>query len=149
MLKKIVIALALLPVSLASLAADGVINVRSSHSVSQTADKLENVLKSSGMRVFQRIDHAAGASSVGVELRPTELIIFGNPKVGSPLMKCAQTIAIDLPQKALVWQDESGKTWISYNDPAHLQERHDVNGCDAVLSKVSGALAKMTAAAAK
>ena len=149
MFKKLFALITILSFSNIALAADGVINVASQHSVSQTADKLEKVLKSKGMKVFQRIKHSDGAKSVGVALNPTELIIFGNPKVGSPLMKCAQTVAIDLPQKALIWQDDQQKVWISYNNPSHLKARHNIQGCDKVLNKVTGALAKMTAAAAK
>ncbi len=149
-MKKIFIStLVLSLLSFSSLAAQGVVNVRSAHSVEVTANNLEKVLLSKGMKIFQRIKHSAGAKKVGVDLRPTELIIFGNPKVGSPLMKCAQTVAIDLPQKALIWQDEDNAVWISYNDPEFLKFRHTIEGCDKVLNKVTGALAKMTAAAAK
>jgi uncharacterized protein (DUF302 family) len=73
-------------------------------------------------------------------LRPTELVIFGNPKVGAPLMQCSQTVAIDLPQKALIWQDESGQVWLTYNDPQYLAKRHEIGGCKAVLDKVRNAL---------
>ena len=149
MVKKIMIALALLPLSLSVIAADGMINVKSNHSVTDTANKLEQVLLSKGMKVFTRIPHYKGAKSVGIELRPTELIIFGNPKVGSPLMKCAQSVAIDLPQKALIWQDADNAVWISYNDPNYLKKRHTIQGCDQVLAKVTGALSNMTAAAAR
>jgi uncharacterized protein (DUF302 family) len=149
MIKKIFITLALLPFTLAVFAADGMINVKSSHSVEDTADKLEKVLLSKGMTVFVRVPHSQGAKGAGIDLRPTELIIFGNPKVGSPIMKCAQSAAIDLPQKALIWQDEKDAVWISYNDPAYLQKRHNIQGCDKVLAKVTGALSKLTGAAAK
>jgi uncharacterized protein (DUF302 family) len=91
--------------------------------------------------VFNRISHSEGAASVGKTLRPTELILFGNPKVGTPLMQCVQRVAIDLPQKALIWEDEEGAVWLSYNDPAYLAERHSIEGCEEVLKKVSGALA--------
>ena len=123
-------------------AADGLISIKSLHSVKTTADRLEQVLKSKGMTVFIRIDHAAGAQKVGKSLRPTELVIFGNPKVGTPLMLCSQSIAIDLPQKALIWQDEGGQVWYSYNDPQYLVKRHGTEGCDKVLEKVTGALGK-------
>ncbi len=149
MIKKLLISIAVFTCSLSAIAADGVINVKSKHSVADTADKLEKVLLSKGMKVFTRVPHSKGAKSVGVELRPTELIIFGNPKVGSPLMKCARTVALDLPQKALIWEDDDGTVWISYNDPAYLQQRHNIQGCDKVLAKVTGALSKMTGAAAK
>ena len=126
---------------------EGMINVKSAHSVAVTADRLENILKSKGMKVMNRIDHSAGAASVGMTLRPTELLIFGNPKVGTPLMLCSQSIAIDLPQKALIWEDANGQVWLSYNDPAFLKLRHHTAGCDEVLNKVSGALGKFAAAA--
>lgn len=149
MIKRILITLAMFSLSFNTLAADGVVNIRSSHSVEDTANKLEKVLLSKGMKVFARVPHSKGAKSVGVELRPTELIIFGNPKVGAPLMKCTQTVGLDLPQKALIWQDKDDAVWISYNDPAYLQQRHDIQGCDQVLKKVTGALVKMTGAAAR
>lgn len=126
---------------------NGLISVKSAHDVKTTADRLESILKKKGMKVFNRIDHAAGAASVGNSLRPTELIIFGNPKIGSVLMGCTQTIAIDLPQKALIWQDGGGQVWLSYNNPALLANRHRMSGCDAVLEKVTGALANFAAAA--
>lgn len=149
MIKKILLTIALLPLSVCVFAADGVINVESQHSVEQTANKLEKVLLSKGMKVFQRINHSEGAKTVGININPTELIIFGNPKVGAPLMKCAPTVAIDLPQKAVIWQDANQKVWISYNDPAYLKQRHNIQGCDEVLAKVSGALSNLTGAAAK
>jgi len=123
-------------------AADGMINVKSLHSVATTADRLEKVLGAKGMTVFKCIDHAAGAKKAGKDLRPTELVVFGNPKVGTPLMLCSQSIAIDLPQKALIWQDAGGQVWFSYNDPMYLAKRHATEGCDAVLKKVAGALGK-------
>ena len=101
------------------------------------------------MKIFQRVKHSEGAKSVGININPTELIIFGNPKVGSPLMKCAPSVAIDLPQKAVIWLDPNQQVWISYNDPAYLKKRHNIRGCDKVLAKVSGALSKLTGAAAK
>ncbi|OED39648.1 hypothetical protein AB833_14730 [Chromatiales bacterium (ex Bugula neritina AB1)] len=125
----------------------GMVTIASAHSVKDTADKLEKVLESKGMNVFGRVNHAKGAEKAGMQLQPTELVIFGNPKVGTPLMKCARTVAIDLPQKALIWQDDAGKVWFSYNDPAYLAERHGMEGCEAVLKKVSGALGKFAAAA--
>ena len=129
-------------ISVSAYAADGMINVQSAHDVKITADKLENILNNKGMTVFKRIDHAAGAERVGQNLRPTELIIFGNPKIGSKLMKCGQSIAIDLPQKALIWQDVNGDVWLSYNEPNYLAARHKTSGCEKVLTKIAGALAK-------
>jgi uncharacterized protein (DUF302 family) len=120
---------------------NGLISIKSFHSVKSTADRLENVLEAKGMTVFTRINHAEGAKKVEKTLRPTELIIFGNPKVGTPLMQCEQTIAIDLPQKALIWQDESGQVWLTYNNPGYLVKRHAIKGCDKVIHKISHALA--------
>ncbi len=133
--------------SVSSAAESGLIHVKSAHSVSATADKLEAVLKAKGMTVFTRIDHAAGAKKVDKTLRPTELVIFGNPKVGTPLMQCAQTVAIDLPQKALIWEDDKGAVFLSYNEPKYLASRHSIEGCDAVIKKVTGALAKFSSVA--
>jgi uncharacterized protein (DUF302 family) len=130
-----------------ALAGDGLVNVKSAHDVKTTADRLEKVLEAKGMTLFNRIDHAAGAQSVGRQLRPTVLVIFGNPKVGSPLMACRQTVGIDLPQKALIWQDASGQTWFTYNRPAYLKSRHHIEGCDDVLGKVSKALENFAKAA--
>ena len=126
----------------------GIISIKSTHSVEETADRLETVLKSKGMSVVARIKHSEAAVKVGMTLRPTELLIFGNPKVGTPLMQCAQSVALDLPQKALIWEDEKGLVWISYNDPMYLAERHNVEGCDEVLDKVKTALSNFANSAA-
>lgn len=130
-------------------AAEGLITVKSNHSVTATADKLEAVLSDKGMKIMNRINHAAGAEAAGLELRPTELVIFGNPKVGTPLMQCAQSVAIDLPQKALIWEDANGDVWLGYNDPQYLKSRHGIEGCDDVLNKVSGALGNFSEAATR
>ncbi len=134
----LLIALFLSPMALAS---QGMIHVKSQHSVADTASKLESLLTEKGMKVFARINHGAGAQSVGKNLRPTELVIFGNPKVGAPLMMCAQSVGIDLPQKALIWEDAQGQAWLSYNDPSYLVKRHEIAGCGEVISKVTKALA--------
>lgn len=127
---------------------EGMIDVKSSFGVKETGDRLKSVLKEKGMTIFNRVEHSEAAKEVGVELRETELIIFGNPKVGSPLMKCQQSVAIDLPQKALIWKDSEGNTWISYNDPGYLKKRHDLSNCDEVISKIEEALAGIVKAAA-
>jgi uncharacterized protein (DUF302 family) len=137
----------LMPVSV--LGAEGLIAIKSSHSVSATADKLTSLLKDKGMTVMNRISHSDGAASVDLALRPTELVIFGNPKVGTPLMQCTQSVAIDLPQKALIWEDESGQVWLGYNDPMYLKQRHGIEGCDAVLEKIAGALNNFATAATR
>jgi len=104
--------------------ASGLLSIRSRNAVKATVDRLEASLKAKGITVFARIDHAAGGAAVGMPLRPTELLLFGNPSAGTPLMQAEQTIGIDLPLKALVWEDESGSVWIAYNDPAWLAMRH-------------------------
>jgi uncharacterized protein (DUF302 family) len=126
---------------------DGVIRIKSAHSVSTTVDKLESVLHNKGMTVFKRISHSNGATRVGLELRPTELLIFGNPEVGTPLMHCQQLAALDLPQKALVYEDENGQVWYAYNDPEYIANRHGVESCGQVISRISSALANFARAA--
>src|SRR5580658_2536785 len=106
------------------MATKGLITIQSSYGPKDTIDRLEAAVQAKGMTVFARIDHAAGATAAGLSLRPTEVLIFGNAKGGTPLMQAVQTIGIDLPLKALVWQDASGVTWLSYNDPAWLAARH-------------------------
>jgi uncharacterized protein (DUF302 family) len=132
-----------------AVADSGLVNVKSTHSVKDTADRLEKALETKGMTVFIRIDHAAGAKKASLALPPTELVIFGNPKVGTPLMQCSRSVAIDLPQKALIWEDDQGQVWLTYNDPAYLAGRHAITGCEAVLEKVGGALRNFAAAATK
>jgi uncharacterized protein (DUF302 family) len=107
------------------MAADGLTTMRSSHGPTDTMNRLEAEVKAKGLTVFARVDHAAGATGVGLSLRPTELLIFGNIKLGTTLMQSTQTIGIDLPWKALVWQDGSGNTWLSYNDPSWLAYHWD------------------------
>lgn len=114
-----------------AMAVDGLITLPSSNGPKDTMNRLEAAVKARGMTVFARIDHAAGAAEVGLPLRPTELLIFGNANGGTPLMQSVQTIGIDLPLKALVWQDASGKTWLSYNDPGWLAKRHDAGSAAA------------------
>jgi uncharacterized protein (DUF302 family) len=113
-------------------AADGLVALKSPHSATDTMNRLEAVVKQRGLNVFARIDHAAGAAKVGKSLRATELLIFGNPQGGTPLMECAQTAGIDLPLKALVWQDEGSQVWLGYNDPAFLALRHGAGSCPVV-----------------
>jgi len=112
--------------------ADGLVEVRSPYGARETMDRLEGILKQKGMTIFARVDHAAGAAKVGKKLRATELLIFGNPQGGTPLMECSQTAGIDLPLKALVRQDESGQVWLGYNDPAFLAARHGAAQCPMV-----------------
>ncbi len=131
-----------LAISTTAQADSGLINLRSSHDVKNTADKLVKALQNKGLSVFARIDHSAGAKKAGLSLPPTQLVIFGNPKVGTPLMKCARSSGIDLPQKALIWEDNAGQTWFSYNDPAYLSQRHGLQSCAKVITKITGVLAK-------
>ena len=138
-------------VSLAALvcaasAADGLVAVKSPHSAKATMDKLEDVVKQRGLNMFARIDHAAGASKIGKTLRPTELLIFGNPQGGTPFMECAQSVGIDLPLKALVWEDAAAQVWLGYNDAAFLAQRHAAAQCPAV-ENLRKALAGMAEAA--
>jgi uncharacterized protein (DUF302 family) len=107
-------------------------------------DRLEAAIRAQGMKVFARIDHATGAAETGLKLRPTELVIFGNARGGTPLMQSVQTIGIDLPLKALVWEDASGTTWLSYNEPSWIAQRHGVANAEPVVSKMSAALSAMS-----
>ena len=127
-----------------SMAADGLIEVKSALGPKEAMDKLEAAVKARNLNVFARIDHAAGATKVGKTLRPTELLIFGNPQGGTPLMECAQSAGIDLPLKALVWVDAAGQTMIGYNDPAYLARRHGAANCPVVenLTKALSAIAQ-------
>ena len=126
----------------------GLTTIKSMRGPQETMSRLEAAVKAKGMSVFARIDHAAGASSVGMSLSPTEVLIFGNARGGTPLMQAGQTIGIDLPLKALVWQDSSGETWLSYNDPAWIAARHRLSGKEAVIANLAAALAAVTSAAA-
>lgn len=110
--------------SMVSDAANGIVTIPSNQSVDQTVAKLQGILQAKGVKVFALIDHSGEAQRAGLEMRPTKLLIFGNPKAGTPLMVAAPTTAIDLPLKLLVWEDAAGKVWISYNAPAYLQARH-------------------------
>jgi uncharacterized protein (DUF302 family) len=130
------------------MAADGLITLRSSHGPKETMTRLEAAVKAKGLTVFAHVDHAAGAAEVGLSLRPTDLLIFGNAKGGTPLMQAVQTVGIDLPLKALVWQDASGSTWLAYNDPAWLAKRHGLTReADASVSALAAALAALAKAA--
>ena len=127
-------ALAFLALSCAAVpasAADGLLALKSSYTAKDTMNRFEEAAKQRGLNVFARIDHAAGAAKVGKTLRPTEVLIFGNPQGGTPLMECAQSVGIDLPLKALVWEDAQGQVWLGYNDPAWLAARHGAAACPA------------------
>lgn len=142
-------AVALLGWSAAASADDnGMIKAKSSYSAVETMDRLERNATEAGLKIFARIDHAKGAASVDMELRPTEVLVFGNPKGGTPLMLCAQTVGIDLPLKALVWQDAKGQVWLGYNDPEYIVRRHGAKDCAAAktVGKALKGLVKTTLA---
>ena len=127
---------------------DGLTTIKSGLGPKATVDRLAAEVTSRGMTVFARIDHAAGAASVGMALRPTEVLIFGNAKGGTPLMQMTQTIGLDLPLKILVWQDEAGDTFLTYNDPVWLARRHGIAGeTEAAAGRLSAALAAVASAA--
>lgn len=127
--------------------AEGMVRVKSTHNVTTTIDKLKTALKSKGMTIFKRVSHSDGASKAGLELRDTELLIFGNPKIGTLLMQCQQSAAIDLPMKALAYKDKNGQVWLAYNDPQYLADRHKANNCSHVVDKMTKALANFSKAA--
>jgi len=131
-----------------TMAADGLTTMPSSHGPKETMDRLEAEVKAKGLTVFARVDHAAGAAQVALPLRPTEVLIFGNAKGGTPLMQATQAIGIDLPLKVLVWEDASGKTWLSYNDPGWLAKRHGLgHEVDATVNTLTAALNALAKAA--
>lgn len=132
------------------MAADGLTTLPSDYGATETLNRLEAEIKAKGMTVFARIDHAAGAVAAGLVLRPTELVIFGSAKAGTPLMQANQAIGIDLPLKALVYEDAAGKVWLSYNDPAWLAHRHGLGApVEAITQGMNGALKAVATAATK
>ena len=144
-MRKTVFAFALLLLGINAWAGpEGLIRKPSRYSVPETMDRMITVLRSRGMTVFARIDHAAEAEKAGLKLRPTQLLIFGNPKGGTPLMAAAPTVAIDLPFKALAWEDADGKVWFGFNAPGYLKERHGIQGKDEAIQTLGKALDAMT-----
>ena len=129
--------------TLPAAAGTGIITVESNYSVQTTLDRLTKIMTSKGITIFARVDHAAGAKKVGKKLAPTQLLIFGNPKLGTPLMQSNRLIGIDLPLKALAWRDDHGKVWVSYNDPAYLKARYGMSDRDPVFKKMTGVLKKL------
>jgi uncharacterized protein (DUF302 family) len=146
----IVLALALsVTVGAKAMDRDGLITIQSRYTAKETMQRLETAVKAKGMSVFAHIDHAAGAAEVGMTLRPTDLLIFGSPKGGTPLMQSVQTIGIDLPLKALVWEDAEGHVWLSYHDPARVARRHgEMAGTEAAVQTMAGALKAIATEAA-
>jgi uncharacterized protein (DUF302 family) len=127
---------------------EGLSSIQSSFGSKETMERLATEIQARGMTVFARIDHAAGAAEVGLTLRPTELIIFGNARGGTPLMQASQTTGIDLPLKVLVWEDTAGKTWLSYNEPSWIARRYGVANADAIVSKMADLLRAIPTTAA-
>lgn len=128
---------------------DTLTKVKSQHAFEKTVEKLQTILSEKGLKIFATIDHAKGAESVSMELRPTTLILFGNPAIGTKLMQCDQRSGIELPMKYLVWEDEDGNVWIGYSEPTLLQTKYILEGCDATIAKMSGALSKFAGMAAQ
>ena len=129
--------------------AHGLKAVQSPHTVKTTIDRFEAAAKARGLNIFARVDHAAGAQKIGKTLRPTELLIFGNPQGGTPLMECAQSLGIDLPLKALAWQDAGGTVWLGYNEPRYMLHRHRAGECQPAADNVMRALDALAAEAVK
>ena len=127
---------------------EGLTTVPSHFAPKETMDRVETEIGERGMNVFARIDHAAGAAEVGLTLRPTELIIFGNARGGTPFMQSVQTVGIDLPLRVLVWEDAAGTAWISYNEPSWIARRHGVRNAEQVVSKMGAALSAIARKAA-
>ena len=147
-MKSSLLALAMLAITAAPLARaadNGLVTQASRHSVQTTMDRFEAAAKKRGFTIVARVNHAAAAANAGFELRPTQLLIFGNPKGGTPIMVAAPTAGIDLPVKALVWEDAAGKVWLAYNSPAWLKSRHSMEGAEKPLGGMGKALAAMTA----
>lgn len=115
---------------------NGLVHLGSTRSVSETMNALESIVRGRGLNVMARIDHSGDAAKVGLTMAPTKLLIFGNPMSGTPLMIASPTVAIDLPLKALVWQDDKGRVWLTYNDSQYLQQRHGIP--DQLLKKIAG-----------
>ena len=138
----LVVCLALLPISAG--AEDGLVRKQSANDVKTTIDRLESILRKRGIGIVARVDHAANATRAGLKLRPTELLLFGNPKLGTPVMQASQTAAIDLPMKVVAFEGEDGKVWAIYNKPSHIAARHGANGADRQIDMMTGALDKLT-----
>lgn len=147
-MKKTILMLLLTIFTAGSAAAQGgLVSVKSNHDVVTTANRLESVLKEKGVTVFARIDHAAGAQRVGQALKPTLLIVFGNPAMGTPLIQRSRSIGIDLPLKALIWEDSSGQVWFTYNAPDYLTSRHGITEMGEAIQKMEQALSNFAMAA--
>ena len=137
-----------MPVSDSLPAVEGLTSIQSRFGPKETMDRLEAEIRSKGLMIFAKIDHAAGAAEVGLTLRPTSLIVFGNARGGTPLMQATQTAGIDLPLKILLWADKAGKTWLSYNEPSWIAQRHGVGGKTELINKLEATLAEIAEVAA-
>lgn len=147
--RRLALAISMGFISPAAQAIDGMIALACVHSSKVSMDRLEGVVKSRGMKVFARIDHAAGARAVGIDLAPTEVMLFGHPRLGSPLLKCSQTYGIDLPLRVLAWEDASGRSWLGYADPVALGHNHPDAQCDAELKRLTMTLDEVVREAAR
>ncbi|MGD8559583.1 MAG: DUF302 domain-containing protein [Gammaproteobacteria bacterium] len=148
--KLVSVVLSVLLVSFVSVAwagDNGMISKKSNYSVKETLDRLEDVLKKKGITIAVRWSHSENGKKAGIPIRPTELLIFGNPKLGTHFFTSNQTAGIDLPMKALAWKDEKGQVWLTYNDPAYIAKRHGINDRDDIIKKMSGALDKLSSVA--
>lgn len=146
MIKAIFFSALMLILSLSASATDSTISIESRYSAKETADRFVSIIKNKGLTLFARIDHQKNAEGVDLKLRTTEVIIFGNPKIGTPLIQCSQEAAIDLPQKVLIRKGADNKTWITYNNPEYIKNRHKIQGCDQVINKISKVLRALTRA---
>jgi len=147
MFKNMFFAVFVLIISSYASAEKNLITLESQYTAKETADRFESIIKDKGLTLFARIDHQKNASGVSLSLRSTEVLIFGNPKVGTPLMQCAQQAAIDLPQKVLITEDSEQRVWLSYNNPEYIKARHNIKGCDKTINKISAVLNKLSIAA--
>jgi len=145
----LLLCLMLLLAPLAVADVDGLISKKSAHSVSETLNRLESLLTKKGITIIARWRHDAGAKKVGIPLRPTELLIFGNPALGSHFFTSAQTAGIDLPMKALAWEDKNGEIWLGYNDPQYIVDRHGIKNRALIVNKMTAALDMLSNAAIK
>lgn len=146
-MKRLLVLLTVVLLSPVALADNGLISKKSNHSVTVTIDRLESLLKKKGITIATRWSHDKSGKKVDIPLRPTELLIFGNPKLGTHFFTSNQTAGIDLPLKALAWEDENGQVWLSYNDPDYIAKRHNINDRDEIKKKMAAALDGLTNAA--
>lgn len=146
MLNRLVLGIILLLATYVVSANDSLVHFQSNYSVKETANRFEKIANSKGITIFARVDHQKNAQNIDMELAPSKVIIFGNPKVGTPLMQCQQSVAIDLPQKVHISQDNNGQVWLTYNSPTYLQERHNIKGCEETLNKIAVVLNKLSMA---